>query len=165
MKINNIKTDRTMKSLTGLKISEFKELGEKFAEIINEKPKKPRKRAIGGGRKHSLNGAIEKLFFILLYIKCYPTFEVIGFFYDVSRTQTCRWVGELLPKLEKVLGKEVVLPERKIQSVEEFQRLFPEVRQVFIDGTERPTRRAKNNEEQKADYSGKKKRHTKKNLI
>jgi hypothetical protein len=165
MKINNIKSDRTMKSLTGLKISEFKELSEKLAEIINEKPKKLRKRAIGGGRKHSLNGAIEKLFFILLYIKCYPTFEVIGFFYDVSRTQTCRWVGKLLPKLEEVLGKEVVLPERKIQSVEEFQRLFPEVRQVFIDGTERPTRRAKNNKLQKNDYSGKKKRHTKKNLI
>jgi hypothetical protein len=165
MKINNIKTDRTMKSLTGLKISEFKELSEKFGEVLNERPKKARKRAIGGGRKHSLNEAIENLFFILLYIKCYPTFEVLGFFYDVSRTQTCRWVGKLLPKLEKVLGKEVVMPERKIHSVEEFQRLFPEVRQVIIDGTERPMRRSKNNEQQKHDYSGKKKRHTKKNLI
>jgi hypothetical protein len=165
MRIKNIRTDRVMKSLTGLKISEFKDLSVKFEEILNEKPKKGRKRAIGGGRKHSLDGAIEKLFFILMYIKCYATFDVLGFIYDVHRGQPCRWVAELLPKLEQVLDKEVVLPERKIQSVEEFQRLFPEIRQLFIDGTERPTRRSKNNEQQKADYSGKKKRHTKKNLI
>lgn len=154
-----------MKSLTGLNRKEFNELSEKFADIVEAKPKKSRKRAVGAGRKHSLAGAMEKLFFILMYIKIYPTYDVIAFFYGVNRAQTCRWVAELLPKLEKVLGQEVVLPARKVDSVEEFQQLFPAIKQVFIDGTERPTRRSQNNEQQKADYSGKKKRHTKKNLI
>src|SRR4051812_23217121 len=119
MKIKNIKTDRAMKSLTGLTKKEFNELSEKFAEVVEEKPKKARKRAVGAGRKHSLSGAVEKLFFILMYIKIYPTFDVIAFFYDVNRAQTCRWVAELLPKLEKVLAEKVVLPARKIDSVEE----------------------------------------------
>ena len=48
-----------------------------------------------------------------------------------------------MPILEKVLGKEVVLPARQIKSAEEFIRLFPEIKEVFIDGTERPVERSK----------------------
>jgi hypothetical protein len=69
-----------------------------------------------------------------------------------------------MPILEKVLGKELVLPARQIKSAEEFIRLFPEIKEVFIDGTERPVERSKNKEKQKKDYSGKKKRHTRKNI-
>ena len=36
---------------------------------------------------------------------------------------------------------------------------------LFIDGTERPIRRPKDNEAQRNNYSGKKKRHTKKNIV
>jgi len=70
-----------------------------------------------------------------------------------------------MPILEKALGKELVLPARQIKSAEEFIRLFPEIKEVFIDGTERPVERSKNKEKQKQDYSGKKKRHTRKNII
>ena len=37
--------------------------------------------------------------------------------------------------------------------------------EIFIDGTERPRRRPKNKDIQKENYSGKKKRHTVKNLV
>jgi len=70
-----------------------------------------------------------------------------------------------MPVLEKALGNELVLPARQIKSAEEFIRLFPEIKEVFIDGTERPVERSKNKEKQKQDYSGKKKRHTRKNII
>lgn len=43
--------------------------------------------------------------------------------------------------------------------------MFPEARKVFIDGTERPIQRPKNSKQQKDKYSGKKKRHTVKNII
>ena len=36
---------------------------------------------------------------------------------------------------------------------------------VFIDGTERPIQRDKDYDKQKENYSGKKKRHTKKNIV
>ena len=59
----------------------------------------------------------------------------------------------------------MVLPERKISTLEELLEVFPDVRDLFIDGTERPIQRPKDNEKQKENYSGKKKMHTRKNII
>jgi len=67
--------------------------------------------------------------------------------------------------LEKTLGRKMVLPKRKISTLDELIEIFPEVRDLIIDGTERPIQRPKDNEKQKENYSGKKKRHTKKNTI
>jgi hypothetical protein len=90
---------------------------------------------------------------------------VAGFIFGVDRAQTCRWMHKLLPLLEKVLGKETVLPVRQIQSVEEFIGLLGGVKDIFIDATERPIRRPGQYEVQQEYYSGKKKRHTLKNII
>lgn len=58
----------------------------------------------------------------------------------------------------------MVLPERKISSVEEFIERYPTVKKVMIDGTERPISRPKDRDRQKLNYSGKKKRHTRKHI-
>jgi hypothetical protein len=108
---------------------------------------------------------VEKLFYILFYVKCYPTFDVAAFFYEVDRSQTHRWFKELLPVLEAALGHEVALPSRKIEDVAAFFARIPEMKDIFIDGVERPIQRSKDPETQKDDYSGKKKRHTRKNLV
>jgi len=44
-----------------------------------------RKRAVGGGRRHTLKTPTDKLFFILFYLKCYPTFDLAGLLYGVDR--------------------------------------------------------------------------------
>ena len=54
---------------------------------------------------------------------------------------------------------------RQLADEAEFETTFPGRESVFVDGTERPIRRAKDDETQKGNYSGKKKRHTKKNLV
>lgn len=161
------KSDRVMKAVIGMTTKEFERLVDSFMVALNKsKPvKKDRKRKEGAGPKHTLKGVEEKLFFILFYMKCYPTCDVAGFFYGVDKAQISRWVGTLLPVLETALKYEVVLPERKIRSVEEFLQKFPEIRDVFIDGTERPIRRPSDDKNQKKHYSGKKKRHTRKNII
>ena len=64
-----------------------------------------------------------------------------------------------------MLEKKMVLPERKISTVEAFLELFPGVKDLFIDGTERPIQRPKDREKQKENYSGKKKAHTRKNIL
>ena len=66
---------------------------------------------------------------------------------------------------ENVLEKKMVLPERKIGTVEELLELFPGVKDLFIDGTERPIQRPKDREKQKEHYSGKKKAKTHKNIL
>ncbi len=159
-------SNRAMRAITGLDRLSFESLLLTFSQVLTKVPrKKKRQRAIGGGRKHTLETAEEKLFFILFYMKCYPTFDLAALFYDVDRSQTYRWVVELLPILEKTLDRELVLPKRKITSLEEFMRLFPGVKDIIIDGTERPIQRPSSNKRQKRHYSGKKKRHTKKNII
>ena len=72
---------------------------------------------------------------------------------------------ELLALLEETLGREVVLPARKVNSVEAFVAQFPQVKDVFIDATERPVRRPEKNKAQHDHYSGRKQRHTKKSVV
>ena len=106
----------------------------------------------------------EKLFYILFYFKCYPTFALASVLFDFDRSQAYRWVQRLQPILEKTLGEKQVLPRRKLSSIDEFIEHFPLVKKVIVDGTERPICRPKARERQKENYSGKKKRHTSKNL-
>jgi hypothetical protein len=162
------KTDRLMKALTGMTISEFESLVITFSLVLLKHQatrKRKRQRAVGGGRHHTLANAEERLFFILFYVKCYPTMDLAGFFFGVDKSQIQRWVKELLTLLEEALGREMVLPARKINSVAEFMVRFPEVKDLFVDATERPVRRPQASKQQKEHYSGRKGRHTKKSLV
>jgi len=119
---------------------------------------------MGGGRKARLGSSEAKLFYILFYFKCYPTFDLAGFLFDLDRSQTHESMHGLQPILEAALGEKLALPERKLRSLEAFIEAFPEVERVMIDGTERPIQRPQAAAQQKLHYSGKKRRHTRKHL-
>src|SRR5438876_373413 len=109
----------------------------------------------------------DKLFFILLYSRISPLLIVQGMFFGIAESKACKWVGMLLPVLDASLGATHVRPKRaKGRSLEEIIEAFPELQElgVLIDATERPIRRPKEPTKQQEDYSGKKKRHTKKHL-
>ena len=95
------------------------------------------------------------------YNKCYPTFDVLGFLFELERGRSNRWVHRLQRILEASLGEKMILPERKLESIEQFLQRFPEVTEIIIDGTERQVKRPQNCEQQQVHYSGKKKRHRK----
>lgn len=163
-----------MRAVTGLSITGFQNLCETFAQtLVADKDKRYRKgivtgqrqRKPGGGSKGKLYTIELKVLFILLYFKCYPTMDLHGFWFNLDRANVKRNVDKLTPILEKTLGKKLVLPKRQISSMEEFLQLFPEAKDLFIDGTERPIQRPKNNQKQKQYYSGKKKGHTTKNIV
>lgn len=162
-----LKDARGIKALTGLSEEEFKELVDPFKGALEEtQMNRPnRKRNVGGGQKGKLPTIESKLFFILFYLKTYPTFDVLAFFTDKSRCRACEHVHLFSEVLEKALGRKITLPERKINSVEEFMQKFPEVKDVFPDGTERKIQRPKSSKQNKRHYSGKKKSHTRKNII
>jgi hypothetical protein len=160
---------RLMLALTGVTPQEFLSLIPSFSQsYLEEKRKQHRRNAkereFGGGRIGFLKTAPEKLFFILFYYKCYPTYDLISLIFSCNRSNACRRQFQLSKVLEKTLGKKMALPVRKMKTPEEFFAAFPGAREVFIDGTERPVQRSKNKKKQKADYSGKKKRHTRKNV-
>lgn len=162
-----LENDRLLRALSGLNRKAFDELCKVFGTVYQESLEndpKPRKRARGGGRKARLRSLESKLFFILFYCKCYPTFDVLGCLFDLERGRAHRWVHRLQGLLETALGKKMVLPERKLESMAHFLERFPEVKAVIFDGTERPVQCPKDNEKQKEHYSGKKKRHTRKHI-
>ena len=159
--------DRLLRATTGMNRKAFESLLEKFEQVYcgeADKREKPRSRKRGRGRKARLQSIKEKLFYILFYFKCYPTFDLAAVLFDFDRSQANRWVHRLQPILERVLGEKKVLPLRKLHSIEEFLEYFPTVKEVIVDGTERPISRPKDGEKQKENYSGKKKRCTRKNL-
>jgi hypothetical protein len=166
-----LKHRRLTLALTGLSPEEFEKLAPTFAEVLHKKMKRrhddnpDKQRKFGGGRKGFLKTAPEKLLYILFYYKCYPTYDVLTYLYGCNRSNACRRQRYLSGMLESALGKKLALPKRRLTSVEDFFKAFPEVKEVFIDGTERPVQRPQDKEQQKANYSGKKKRHTRKNLV
>lgn len=162
-----LRQDRLLRATTGLNRKAFEILLEQFKQVYFaefNKRETPRKRKMGGGRKGRLKTIKQKLFYILFYFKCYPTFDLAAVLFDFDRSQAHRWMQRLQVILEKTLGKKKVLPLRKIHSVDEFIEHFPRVKEVIIDGTERAICRPKDPEKQKENFSGKKKRHTSKNL-
>lgn len=165
-----LKNDCLMLALTGLTPEEFKNLIPAFSQNwLKEKQKQHELnstiRAFGGGRAGFLKTLPEKLFFILFYCKCYPTYDALSFIYGCNRSNACRRQFQLSGILEKTLKRKLVLPERQMRKLEDFFRAFPGVKEIFIDGTERPIQRPKDKKKQKDNYSGKKKRHTRKNIV
>jgi hypothetical protein len=168
MNISKLSRDpRAIKALTGLSYQEFTDLVSVFKKSLYEirMDRRDRKRKPGGGQKGILKTTEDKLFFILFYLKTYPTFDVLAFFVGKSRGRTCEAGHFYLKVLEKAMSKKIALPTRKINSVEEFLVKFPEAKEVFFDGVERRTHRPKKQKSQRKTYSGKKKAHTRKNIV
>ncbi len=163
-----------MRALTGLEKEKLLKLQEAFEEVFKKeqeqayeegKKKGTRERKSGGGRKGKLPTLNDKLFFILFYLKSYPTFDVLGATFKMSRQKACENVHKLLPILCKTLMHLGVMPEREFSNPEELKEAMEEVEKILVDATERPHQRPENEEKQKEMYSGKKKAHTGKNTI
>lgn len=162
---------RLLRALTSLDLGEFVRLEAALeARLRAERAERThagrvRQRAYGAGAdKSKLPTTRLKLLFILFYFKSYPTQEVMGFVFGLSQPQVCEWVKRLTPLLGAVLGGELLLPARRPADMAVLLAETPELL-LLIDGTERPIRRPKDQDEQKTNYSGKKKGHRKKNLL
>ena len=160
--------DRVCKAMTGLTVKEVENLEIEFSWNLKEAYaiRKPnRKRKIGGGFKGHLPDSLHKLVVSLMYLKVYPTFDVMGVLCQADRSRCCRWMQFFLPVLEKTLGRKLVLPIRQITSVEEFFRLYPEAKDVFVDGTDRRVQKPVSQKRRTKLYYGKRKTTTRKNII
>jgi hypothetical protein len=158
-----------LQNLTGLNPQEFEELLKSFdvawqEYIQQEYIDKPRARRYGGGRHAQLASSADKLLFILVYFRLYPTQVVQGFLFEMGQTQACEWRHKLSRILNQALGYENQLPEREPARLEAVLRQCPSL-EFMIDGTERPINRPQDPEQQQDYYSGKKKRHSVKNNV
>ena len=162
---------RLLRTLTSLDRAEFARLEEAMEQLVAAERMErrhdglPRQRAFGAGGPGKLPTTRARLLFILFYFKCYPLQEVLAFLFDLSQPQACEWIKKLTPQVNAVLGRELLLPARRPADLDTLLEQVPELRLLVIDGVERPVRRPKDKNDQKKDYSGKKKAHRKKNLL
>ncbi len=155
--------ETTMRSITGISIRQFFELSIFIHQELLSK--KNIKRSSEGGRNHTLKNIEEKIFFILFYLKVYPTYDSASILCLVDKSQICKWVKSLLPVLEIGLGRSNSLPKRKISSITEFKEASPKIYEVIINTTERKSCRPSSSKALKRRCSGKKKSHTRKNSV
>jgi hypothetical protein len=140
---------KAFRRLTGITPSAFDELLEKLAPLHEQaearrKARPGRRRKPGGGRKHTLELADR----LLIYYRTYITHAFLGFLFGIDDSAVGRDINPLAPLLAGIFR----IPERRVEISED------EIRELFFDATERPTRRPGRG--QRAFYSGKKKRHT-----
>ncbi len=160
-----------LRSFTGLSPSAFAQLLGSFKTayeglLAEEEAHRtfPRQRQPGGGCRGALPLVEDKVLFILFYFKLYPLQVAQGFFFGLSQAQANYWIHRLTPVLNAALGYEAQLPARKAADVAAVLEACPGL-EFIIDGVERPIQRPKDPERQRAYYSGKKKRHTVKNVV
>jgi hypothetical protein len=100
-----------------------------------------RQRKPGGGRKGALSTPELKLFFILFYLKNYPTFDVLGCLFDLSPAKAQENISKLMPLLKQAEKRLRVLPHRHFKPASNNQQDNENIEKIIIDATERPHRR------------------------
>jgi len=170
--LEKVRNERQFLALTGLSMKQFEELLNEFSsclEVIKHeryrKNRKARVRKPGGGRKGVLTTPKQKLFFLLCFLKSYPTFDMLGFVFDISPSKAAENVKRLIPVLKMALKNLHVLPKRHFKEVVEFEQLVENAEHIIIDATERPHFRHQKPSQQRRHYSGKKRRHMVKNTV
>ena len=160
-----IRDDRQMRALTGLSREKVEKLESVFTKVYEAEQQREyekglaagkRRQKPGGGRKGKLPGMRDKLLFLLYYLKVYPTFDVMGVQFGMSRAKACENVHKLMPILHKTLVRLDVLPHREFSSVEEFITACHGIEKLLIDVTERLHRRPQDADRQSEMYSEKK---------
>ena len=167
-----IRNERQFKALTGLPRNIFNTLLQEFEKSLKDvalhrdrKRKKPRQRKSGGGRKGVLSTPEQKLFFILFYLKIYPTCDGLGTLFDLSPPKAEENVNKLLPVLKEAEQQLRVLPHRHFKPTAPSEQASENNQKIIIDATERPRCRPHHARQQKNYYSGKNHRHPLKNTV
>jgi hypothetical protein len=158
-------------AMTGLTVAAFDDLVTNLLPACvsakQQRLKRPnRQRAIGGGRHDDLCWT-NQLLLTVIWLRTYPTNEVLAYLMGVSDSTISRVIARILPLLE-ASGKDTMrLPDpgrKRRKTLDTLLNETPELA-VIIDSFEQPVQRSKDRADADAHYSGKKKRHTLKSQI
>jgi hypothetical protein len=166
-----------------MSLTEFDDLYLEFAEAhaqrlsestLTCRTKTSRQRAVGAGAKHRYE-LRDRLLMTLFWLRVYTTYEVLGFFYDLNKTNIEDNLKGVLATLQRMTTFTFESPKAqrpKLRSPQAVMDAFPAVR-IVIDAKEQRIQRPQSGKDeqgqhqdrQKPYYSGKKKAHTLKNQV
>ena len=166
-------------SMIGLSVAAFDQLyaelapahAQRLAQALTKRHRQPRKRVAGAGKPHS-HSLQDRLLLALLWLRVYPTLEVLGFFFGLDKTNAEDNLKDVLATLDTMTSFACDRPTKdrpKMRSAQAVMDAFPDVC-LIIDAKEQRIQRPggeddKGNSRQKPFYSGKKKAHTLKNQV
>jgi len=174
-------------TVTGMNLHQFQELLPQFTRAFERreqkrkatvvKTKAARQRGVGGGSRfaHELT---DRMLMLLIYYRLYLTQEFLTLLFkhqhksSISRNISSMRAlfAEVLPTHQQARSKVLSLADKeqrrrkRIGSVEEFKEAYPELT-FIIDGVEQQKRKPKDKGKRKSDYSKKKSRHTRKQIV
>lgn len=156
--------------MTGLTVAEFESLEAEVLPRFGEAEqarlsRADRKRAIGGGRQFEMS-ARDQILMTVVWLRQYPTHEVLGYLFGVSDSTPSRYLKRVLPLLEAA-GQDGMRMPRTGRNGRPLERLLAEIPElaVLIDSFEQRVQRPQERQEADAYYSGKKKQHTLKSQV
>lgn len=161
------------RAATGLTSREFDDYATPLAIKLAEQLRKAlersdRQRAIGGGRNQDLDGR-DQFLLTVVWLRLYPTYEVLGYLFGISDSSAYRVVKRCLPLLEEAGREEIQCSQahaarKRGYNLEGIFEQIPGLA-VIIDAFEQEIERPSNRQEADNYYSGKKKRHTLKSQV
>lgn len=157
--------------LTGLRVAEFDalvaDLRPAYAAGERARLQRPaRRRAIGAGHPFALRPRDQALLTVV-WLRVYPTHEVLGYLFGVSDTTAARTVARWLPLLAAAGRATMRLPDPGKKRRRHLDALLADTPDlaVVIDTFEQRVQRCQDRGEADTYYSGKQKRHTLKSQV
>lgn len=163
----------TFRAVTGLKLDEFEEYINPLvvnlaAQERQRLERDHRRRAVGGGRRHDLPWH-DQFLLTLVWLRLYPTYEVLGYFFGISDSSAYRSVQRCLPGLEATGRAEMQRSQAHAgrQRGYNLAAIFEQLPglAVIVDTFEQEIEQPGRREEADHFYSGKKRRHTLKSQL
>jgi hypothetical protein len=160
-KFKSLNNDRMIKATIGMSRERFDQLAIDFTVAFQEHKvdrlrKKEIKRLPAGGLNGVFDSDEKRLFFILFYLKTYPTFDVLGFHFDLSAGHAHDYIKEFMPILKRTLEARNLYPKRAFETIDQFKQAIEKYNETYLDGVEISCVRPQDKEEQSERYSGKK---------
>lgn len=162
------------RSLTGMTAGEFETLltasgaaqGRRQRDSRTTRRGQPRRPAAGAGHPHHHDDRHRRLM-ALVWLRVYPTYELLGFFFGLHRRNAQLNVRDVLAILDVLDDSPLDRPgppREKLRSADAVIAACPQVR-IIIGGKEPRVNRPTGHDAQKPSYSGKKKAHTLKTQV
>lgn len=169
------KKSSQVRAFTGLTTPEFIEFARIYQSDWEQHrqavfmAKASRKRAMGGGRRLKLSAFDDRLLCFMVYTKLYCTYDLIGYLFDCDPATACRTIADvrgvvgdrlLIKREDKSNGGPGGRAAKRIRTIDELLKVYPELEEVLLDATEQKIPRPKNKKKRKAHHSGKKQAFT-----
>ena len=156
---------RRFKTLMSMFLQEFNLL---FAKVEKAHPeaererlsKRPRRRAIGAGRRFALD-LCNRVLLLLFYYRTYATRDVAAEVFGVGQVTVSRSIDQIAPVARQCIPIPARIHDRtkRASILEEFEEIFLGLR-CFVDASEQQVQEPKRKDVEKSHYSDKVGRHT-----